>query len=253
MHPCSEDSFEWIRTGREQLPPRDQGDWKCLVANLIPKQFEAYAKVLHQIDANYENIDNPLTESEQLILKIPKCIKLRSFVEGLRYSGRGPRIRWRELAQLYALPFEAEICHKWFFRADPVCLPRFLFGPGDGSLNAQELSAFLSVLQPFANNQDFFIRFSEIPFIAGDQDEPLHFCGLFEELSTFLADEKYQFTPEYWWPADHSWCVCSDYDLTFTIVAGSKDLVSVLLNNTTLEAIQVTPQTRVDSNAPVPK
>jgi hypothetical protein len=46
--------------------------------------------------------------------------------------------------------------------------------------------------------------------------------------------------------ADHSWCVCSDYDLTFTIVAGSKELVSRVLNDVTLEAIQVTPQTRID-------
>lgn len=253
MHPCPDDAFEWIRTGREKFLPRDKPDWKSFVSNLVPKQFEAYAKMLHQINASYKNIDNPLTEREISILKIPPCTKLRSFVERLRKEGRGPRIRWRELAQLFGMPFEAEICHEWFRASmeEPGCWPRFLGGPDDGSLNAEELSAVLSALQPFTGNQDSFFRFSEIAFIATDR--PIHFCGTLDELSTFLANGEYQLTPEYWWPADHSWCVCSDYDLTFTIVAGSKELVSAVLNDATLEALQVTPQTRIDGYAPMPK
>src|SRR5258708_8273173 len=127
----------------------------------------------------------------------------------------------------------------------------FCSGPDDAGLSAEELSAVLSVLRPFAGNQDSFFRFSEIAFIA--TDKPIQFCGTLDELSSFLANGKYQFTPEYWWPADHSWCVCSDYDLTFTIVAGSKELVSGVLDDATLEALQVTPQTRIDSYAPMPK
>jgi hypothetical protein len=90
-----------------------------------------------------------------------------------------------------------------------------------------------------------------MPFIA--TDKPILFRGVLDELPNFIARGEYQFTPEYLWPADHSWCVCSDYDLTFTIVAGSTELVSNLLNNATLEALEVTPQTRVDSFAPIPK
>jgi hypothetical protein len=251
VYRCSDDSFEWIRSVREELLSRDKSDWKSFVSDLIPKQFEAYAKVLHQIDARYENIDNPLTEAEITILKIPACTKLRSLLERLKKEGQGPRVRWRELAHLYGVPFQAEICHECFRASmdEPGCWPRFLGGPDDGNLNVEELSAVLSVLRPFAKNQDSFFRFSEIAFIA--TDKPIHFCGTLDELSTFLTE--YQITPEYWWPADHSWCVCSDYDLAFTIVAGSKELVSDVLNDATLEAIQVSPQTRVDSNAPMPR
>jgi hypothetical protein len=250
MHPCPDDAFKWIRAGREEFLPRDKPDWKSFISNLIPREFEAYAKILHQIDASYKNIDNPLTERELSLLKIPPCTKLRSFVEGLRQENRGPRIRWSELAQLFGVPFKAEICHEWFRAAmeEPGCWPRFLRGPDDAGLNAEELSALLSVLQPVAGSQDCFFRFSEISFIG--TDKPIQFCGPLDELSTFLATGKYQFTPEYWWPADQSWCVCSDYDLTFTIVAGSKDLVFGVLNAATLEALQVTPQTRIDSYAP---
>lgn len=41
-----------------------------------------------------------------------------------------------------------------------------------------------------------------------------------DEVRTFLTEGKYRFTPEYWWPTDCSWCLCSDYDLMFTVVGG---------------------------------
>ena len=59
VYPCSDDSFEWIRSVREELLSRDKSDWKSFVSDLIPKQFEAYAKVLHQIDARYETSTIP--------------------------------------------------------------------------------------------------------------------------------------------------------------------------------------------------
>ena len=135
--------------------------------------------------------------------------------------------------------------------SQPECWPRLLAGPDDAGLNGEELSALLSVLQPVAGKQDCFFRFSEISFIG--TDKPIQFCEPLDDLSIFLATGRYQFTPEYWWPADHSWCVCSDYDLTFTIVAGSKELISGVLNDATLEALQITTRTRIDSYAPMPQ
>src|SRR5258708_7235572 len=100
MRPCTDQAaFEWIRNGREEFLASDNPNWKGnFVSHLLPKSFEAYAKILHQIDASYKNIDNPLTEPETSILEIPTCTKLRSLVERLRKENREPRIRWRELA-----------------------------------------------------------------------------------------------------------------------------------------------------------
>jgi hypothetical protein len=144
MHPCADQAaFEWIRSEREKLLANDNSSWKGnFVSHLLPKSFEAYAKILHSIEANYENIDNPLTEREIAILKIPPCKKLRSFVENLREEHRGLRIRWETLAHLFGMPFKSEICHEWFrvSMEEQGCWPRFLFGPGEGSLNGKELT-----------------------------------------------------------------------------------------------------------------
>jgi hypothetical protein len=253
VHQSTEDQFEWIRTGRAKPLSHDDPNSKFVVSNLIPAQFEAYAKILHQVDAYYENIDHSLTATELAILKIPPCTKLRSYVESLRNTGQGPRIKWSALAQLLGVPFEPEICHEWFraSMAEPGCWPRFLRGPDDGNLNAQELPAVLTVLGPFNGNQDCFFRFAR--WSAKDVDRELVFRGALEDLAPFLRDKKYQSTPEYWWPINRNWCLCTEYDLKFTIVAGSRDLISAVLNSATLEALEVTAQTRIDDSVPLPQ
>lgn len=255
MQPCSDNEFQWIRAGRDVRRTQNDRDLGNFVSHLIPNRFEAYAKILHRIEASYRYIDdsNPLTKKENAILKIAPCTKLRSFVESLRTEGHGRRISWSTLAQLLNVPFEPEICSRWFYvnMEDPTCAARFLRGLEDGNLNADELSEVLSILRTFSVGQDCFFRFAEWPHIK--TGKPLVFRGNLGHLASFLSDNPDRFTPEYWWPADRTWCVCSDYDLTFTIVAGPKSLISAVLNSAMLEALQVTPQTRVDSFAPIPR
>ena len=256
MHPCPDDEFEWIRTRREKPRVPNTPNWKGnFVFQLMPIRFEAYAKILHSIEASYKNLDDPhpLTEREISILKIPPCTKLRSFVESLREEGQGPRIRWKALAQLLDVPFEPEICHEWFLASmeESICWPRFLSGPDDGNLNAEEFPEVLSILRAFSGSQDCLFRFSE--WGIGKTNRPVTLRGALDELPTFLAEKYYQFTPEYWWPTDRSWCLCSEYDLKFTVVGGSRDLISAVLNNATLEALEVTPQTRIDNSVPMPR
>jgi hypothetical protein len=255
MHSCPDDEFEWIQS-RSEKPDRTTPNWNGnFVSQLMPIKFEAYAKILHSIEASYENIDDPhpLTAREISILKIPPCTKLRSFVEKIREEGRPTRIRWKTLAQLLAVPFEPEICLEWFRSSteESVCWPRFLRGPDDGNLNPEEFSEALSVLRAFSGSQDCLFRFSQ--WGIGKKKKPLTLRGTLNELAPFLGEKSYRFTPEYWWPTDRSWCLCSEFDLKFTVVGGSADLICAILNNATLEALEVTPQTRIDNAVPIPR
>jgi len=244
--------FEWIRSERvkpkaiSRASPAWPGNFVSL---LIPNTFEAYAKILHRIDARYEDPTSPLSESEIALLKIPPCTRLKQLVEHTRENSQGSRIRWARIAEILDVPIKAEICHEWFrTKLEPGCWPRLLWGPADGTLASEEVAELASILMPLRqSDQECFFRFPEIPFVL--TDNPLLFQGSLSELTTFL--EPYQFTFEYWWPSDRRWCVCSDYDLQFTIVGGSKDLISRLLASEVLETLEVTPQTRIDSFAPV--
>ena len=246
-----ESAFDWIRLGRNEKVSKDVGWAGNFVSHLIPPVFEAYAKVFHHIDAYYENIDKPLTPIEIDILKIPPCEQLKSLVEGRRAKGQGSRIRWREVAEVLGVPFAPEISQEWYReRLAEGCWPRFFCGPDEGLLGAEECTELVSVLQPFADSSGCFFRFAEMPFIG--TDKPLLFHGALDQLGEFIKSGAYQFSPEYWWPPSRNWCVCSDYDLMFTVVGGPRKLISALLTSNVLECLAVKPQTRVDSFAPIP-
>jgi hypothetical protein len=219
----------------------------------MPPSFERYAKLLHRLDAHYEDIDHPLTEREQVILSIPRCTVIREFVETKRTTSSGTRLRWRELSELLNVPFEPEINHNWFaerLQPSPQCWPRFIYGPSEGTLDMAGCAEVANILTPFAPSQECFFRFAEMPFIA--TDAPLLFQGRLDEVQQFLTNGRYQFTPEYWWPTDQSWCLCSEYDLAFTVVAGPSQLIDALLRNDVLEVLEVTHGTRLDSLVPTP-
>jgi hypothetical protein len=256
MRPCPDDEFEWIRTRQERPRPRGTPNWKGnFVFQLMPRRYEAYTKILHSIKASYHNIDDPhpLTERENAILKIPPCTTLRSFVERLREDGKDTRIRWKTLADLLQVPFETEICHEWFIPSSERSIrwPRFLSGPTDGNLDAKELPEMLSILKTYSGSEDCLFRISE--WGVGHTNKPLTVRGGLDELATFRTEKSYRFTPEYWWPADRSWCSCSELDSKFTVLGGSNALISSVVNNATLEALEVTAQTRIDNAVPVPR
>jgi hypothetical protein len=255
MNPCADEKpFDCIRDGRQQLLPVRSPCWEGnFVSHLMPASFEAYAKILHGVSASYENIDNSLTSAEIALLKIPRCQQLESYIRKMREEHTGSRIRWKALAQLIGVPFEQEICHEWFRKVldDPACWPRFLLGPDEGNLDSEELSALCSQLRQLENDKECYFRFAEIPFVG--ETKPILFNAVLEELEAGLAKLNYQFTPEYWWPKDRTWCVCSDYDLSFTFVGGPKRLISALLKDAKLETLEVSAQTRIDNEAPLPK
>jgi hypothetical protein len=130
------------------------------------------------------------------------------------------------------------------------CWSRFIRGPSDGYLDREETRELTRILGDFACSEDCFFRFPEILFIG--TDVPLTFHGRFCDLEPSILKNPRHFTPEYWWPQDHSWCVCSDYDLTFTIVGGKSELISAVLSSERLECLEVNAGTRVDSLIPMP-
>jgi hypothetical protein len=247
----AQSAFDWIRDGRHKTGPHSiEPDWPGVpVAALIPEMFEAYAKIFHPIEGHYENIDHPLDLEERKILGLPECHVLCDFVQRMRTDREAPTLRWKQVAEALGVPFQRQLSHEWFRPVlEPGCWPRYVSGPDEGILEEREATTLISILSESASS-DCYFRFAEMIYIG--TNKPLLYAGPLERLQRFLKETGRQFTPEYWWPADRSWCVCSDYDLPFTIVAGSKQLIDSILTNAYLESIQVTPDTRVDYRVPI--
>jgi hypothetical protein len=245
--------FDWIEHGRAKTKPRDPTGpvWGGnTVKHLMPDVFEAYAKVFHWLDAHYGNIDTPLSPEEQTALHLPQCEPLRDLVEKLRANDGDTRVRWKAVAEALGIPFEAGLSDDWFrAKLETGCWPRYILGPDEGLLDLRELSALSTVLAAGDASIQCFYRLPEMAFIG--TDNPLLYEGSLADLSAFSTKPSFR-NPEYWWPANHEWCVCSDYDLAFTIVGGSSAAIRRVLGDPVLEAIEVQPDLRVDYYAPMP-
>lgn len=217
-------AFDWIRSGRLE-PERhsSEPDWPGVaVAAVIPDIFEAYVKIFHAIDGHYENIDHPLAIEERKVLGLPECDVLRDFVKRMRAEPDAPTLRWKEMAEALGVPFQPHLSDEWFRSVlEPGCWPRYVLGPDEGILDEHDVTALISIFSASSASSNCYFRFAEMPYIG--TDEPLLYSGQLEQLLQFLKDTNRQFTPEYWWPEDRLWCVCSDYDLPFTIVGGPKN------------------------------
>ncbi len=247
-------AFDWIT--RSLTPISDAAEVRrtgVLVSSVAPPAFERYAKILHRLDGHYENIDQPLDEAEIAVLGLSDCTEVRELVARKRRSSPDSRIFWREAASALGVPYAPEIKHTWFsnrLKPHQPCWPRFIYGPAEGTLAPDECRELVALLSPVTGEQECCFRLAEIPFVGTDQN--LHFVGALSEVESFFLNGRFQFTPEYWWPQDHSWCVCTEYDLEFTVIGGRSSLIDSLLGSTILECVEVTSGMRVDDWTPLP-
>jgi hypothetical protein len=248
--------FNWIAESRSPTPRADEINAVTGVelTCVIPLKFERYAKILHRLDGYYENIDRALCADEIAILNLSDCAAVRNLVIEKRRSSSTSRIFWRDAATALGVPYAPELNHSWFstrLKPHPECWPRFISGPANGTLEAEECRELVALLTAVTGEQECYFRLPEIPFIATEQN--LLFTGRLHQVEDFFVNGTFQFTPEYWWPTDRTWCVCTDYDLEFTIVGGQSILIDSLLRSEVLECIEIRRDTRVDYLTPIPQ
>jgi hypothetical protein len=253
MRPCTDKSaFDWIQNGRLEPNPLGHNDPAWIgntVLHLIPNGFEAYAKIFHQLEARFDDPCKPLSIEEKNILKIGKCAPLADLVERHR-SNRQSRVWWSEAASILGVQYTGGLDLHWLrAQHEPGCWTRHIIGPGDGGLEPDEYDEIAGFLDGEEGSRECFFRLPEMPFILTDQT--LLFQGAVDEVTSIPAEGPYRF-PEYWWSTTHQWCVCSDYDLFFTIVGGHRRLISKILNSSLLESIEIDSDLRIDSFTPIP-
>jgi len=168
------DAAKWILEGRESQtsPPYTPGR----VRNCLPSVFPGYAKLFHPIWTDKRVTDWTISWHEAESGRISSVGvslggTLRSQTPDEAYIG--DRLLWRELAQRYGLVFHAEVSDASFTQNFPgKSWPRYLFGPDEGRLDTATCDALISILNGFSD---------------------------------------FDASPEFWWPADRSWCINTDY------------------------------------------
>ena len=231
----------------------------------VPADFDAVAKVLHVIDEDLSVEDRAQTWHEYdrpgLLVRLLKRtyyrmrrllgltmtgrhalreVMLKSVLVGGAPAGDYPskRVHWCDLASRYGVPFEAGIDAEWFRPAFSTgSWPRYLVGPEDGSLSQNEFAELTRILRTRTSSTEIFALYD---LLANRNRGDVVFSGKMDELDGLrTAPERCGTTPTLWWPADKAWCVYTDWDSTYTLVASSRATIDDVLASDVLDSVEV--------------
>ena len=234
---------DWVTKGLPRPQSVRSPEWQGnSVSHCLPAGFPAYCKLFHPIYVDEQVEDRSL--SWAVADDDAACLPGKLVSVGTPADPTGPRVRWEEIAEKHGLVFHPELtCYSLRQAFQDGSMPRHLLGPDEGSLDRPTSASLVEVLKSYQPSERCFFYYD---MIATHQIEPLLFEGDVQDvLDSFALDNVYG-TPTYWWPESRSWCVCTDWDLTFTLIGGPEDLIRVVLKSDELEALIVSEDTRID-------
>ena len=200
----------------DRLSPFDSG----VLTSVVPSGFEAYARVLHPLDAQAHG-QQP-----------------GRWIDVASWSGIGvvPGIDFPDIALPEHVPSGVE---PWPGEAPQV-----------GTLHPVYADALAAVLARHTSTPDrcWFctwegwgsVVFDDGPRVELPGRNYALFVGPLAALPS-LMDAQDDHSPNLWWPDDRAWCVATEIDLAWTYVGGSAALISDVLANPRLEAQPASP------------
>ncbi len=135
--------------------------------------------------------------------------------------------------------------------------------PFFGTLPEGECRALVRVLKEFTSTAEgcFFClwhgygflddrSYRKVAKLKVPAREYLVFCGPLASIVSFYKhfEGRWGRSPNIWWPEDRAWCVSTEIDLLDTFVGGSKACIEQVLAHPDLEAVRITPGSRIDGS-----
>lgn len=158
---------------------------------------------------------------------------------------------WASLAERIGLEIHPETCHLTLARADVATGPR-QWTTESSRLRPREQRALCGILAGVSGASDVYFGYDVSADAAGGIPHLVVAAPLdgLDELRKRVDDEVgIESGPDYWMPRGHAWVVCSDHDLTSTYVACGEEVARAIFAHPDLEALSVTPETRIDFGA----
>jgi hypothetical protein len=214
----------WISSARRRGQP-------ATVATLVPTVFEAYARVFHPA-VRYAGDDD---------VEVP-------WAEVAAHNGTvaHPLMQW------------ASVTGGWGYLHAGSQPPVWDDAPSEGHLPVAVAGRLAAVLARHTGSPDdcLFGRWDGFGYDLSDPDVPPRLLlrgghdvvlvrGTVADAVRNLAPEPWEQSANLWWPADRTWCVVTDIDLTTTYVGGSAACIDELLATPELEAAPAAPRDAV--------
>lgn len=164
-----------------------------------------------------------------------------------RHPGPGwRRLRWAELARRTGDPVVPDGLMP-SYRCFPSAKkdgswPLNVLPPAEGSLDRETWNRLIAVLtqhSPAGPDTRCLAYYNPLMLPAVDFDTLHVRAGRLGDAETLYDHAEADFSPSNLWPEDHSWILCTDWDLWATRLAGPPPLINALLQDPELEAVRL--------------
>ena len=221
--------INWIPAFAGPDIPRADGSCVVRVGDLLPACFEEQAKLFHPIHEDLGCADPGLLWESPWDERYGRGRAERPF------AARG--IKWHDLAEELDLDYDAGFHLADFLPGLPHGRwPRRLVGPEDGELDVDTVHHLMRILQPFTADQPCLHYW---PAPRSRTGEPLLLQAPLSELLSLHADVRTVGPPTGLWPRDRSWLFLCHPELPFSLLAGPRDLIAMLLRDKPLDGVEV--------------
>ncbi|MFI8293695.1 hypothetical protein ACIGBL_31625 [Streptomyces sp. NPDC085614] len=156
------------------------------------------------------------------------------------------RLRWAELARRTGEPVVSDGLMPSYGCFPSVkkegSWPLGITPPTEGSLDRQTWNRLIGVLtgySPSGPDTRCLAYYNPLMLGAADFDNLHVRAGRLGDAGMLYDNPEADFSPSNLWAEDHSWSLCTDYDLWATKVAGPSALIEALLNDAEIEAVRL--------------
>jgi hypothetical protein len=219
-----------------------------LVSGVVGKDFEAYARILHPVDA-YREDQSVIDPDGEAVLLERSTWKWSDVADG---TGRvlRPDTSWGEVSgtegesDVFLRGWRIEPPEKGWL--DPCVLSRLVkhltavtappfevvaaVWDGWEYLDGDARSTRASRMH--LPNREYFLFSTTLPRLADPATVKSVLVGTFRGVG---------YTPQLLWGEDHSWLLATEIESDYTLIAGSRELINSVLLDSTLEAFEVDP------------
>ena len=180
----------------------------------VPNNFESYAIALHSFWVNNKIPALELEETENEELP----------------EDDFERVKWKKFFELKKVKFELENAYKSSseFYSQFRQMNNELY-PGEGLMDKEHINSLIEIVLKLYGNQEIELFYT---FLATtDWEKDRIYQGKISKLYELFDNEELRLTPSLIYPKEKNWVVNTDYDLSFSFIGGTKELIGELVSN----------------------
>ena len=190
-----------------------------------PNNFESYAIALHSYWI-YEKL-----HSSKILEKI------KNFGYDLPEEDF-EKLTWKKFYELKETEFDLnKAIYNSVNNKEPFIQMSNELYPGEGMMDIKHIENFVEIVNELYGNQEIELFF--IFLTSDDLDKDSLYSGCIQDLLDFIEKNDSEYTPSLIYPKEKNWVVNTDYDLSFSTIAGESKLIKRLVNENKDEIIKI--------------